>query len=195
MRKHHGYTLIELLLVVAIVGLIVAVSFPAFHNLRNRSAIASASKDLRGIFRLASSRAIARGRNSGVKFIKRGSTWEFAIYDDMDGDGVRNDDIARGVDRRATLPRAVFLESRLVSIALPPFTIRDPDGDSLPPTRSPVQFNRSTLCSFSPVGESTPGTIYLRSGTGEIWAVRVSPATARVRLLRYDIATRRWASR
>ncbi|HVR39310.1 MAG TPA: GspH/FimT family pseudopilin [Thermoanaerobaculia bacterium] len=196
MRQHHrGFTLIELLIVLAIIGLIVSFSAPAFRNLHNRASIASASTELRSVFRLASSRAIARSRNSGVKFLEIAGKWHFAIYDDGDGDGVRNDDIKKGIDRRVTMPRPVFLESRVVAIALPAWTIKDPDGDLMPPTKSPVQFGTSTICSFSPVGQSTPGTIYLVGGTGEIWAVRVSPANARARLLRYNVATRKWDSR
>ncbi|HWW62143.1 MAG TPA: GspH/FimT family pseudopilin, partial [Thermoanaerobaculia bacterium] len=193
--RHRGFTLTELLIALAIVGMVVAFSMPAFHGMRNRAAIASASNELRGIFRLAASRAIARGRNSGVKFFQSGSRWEFAVYDDMDGDGVRNDDIDKGIDKRATMRRAVFLESRVVTIGLPSFAIRDPDGDTIAPTKLPVQFGSSTICSFSPVGESTPGTIYLIGGTGEIWAARVSPLNARSRLLRYDTTTRKWSDR
>lgn len=193
MRRHqYGYSAIELLVVVAIIGTIVTAAVPSFFNLQRSAALRAASAEIRSIFHLARSRAIARGTNCGLKFVRLGGEWHFAIYDDGDRDGVRNDDIRRGVDRLVSPPRIVFPPSRAVTIGLLAETVRDPDGKRLPPSRSPVHFNRSAICSFSPLGSSTPGTIYLTDRNGGLYAVRVYGTTAKIRVLRYERKTRRW---
>jgi prepilin-type N-terminal cleavage/methylation domain-containing protein len=194
-RHRNGYTLIELLTVVALLGLFAGITFPAFVNMQRRAALRSAAGQLRSIFHLARSRALQRGSNSGVKFLQAGGEWQYAIYDDGDGDGVRNDDIDRRVDRRVTLPRRALPESKIVTIGLLRHTIKDPDGDRLLPTASPVHFNRSAICSFTPLGESTPGTIYITDRRNELYAVRVFGATAKIRTLRYDATSRMWRNR
>ena len=193
MLKRNGYSLAELLIVVAIIGFFALSSIPAFNGLRRRSAIRAAAASMRTIFHLARSRAIARGQNSGLKFTQVGSEWQYAIYDDGDGDGVRSDDIARGVDKIGRPSQPVFPGTkRLVTIGLLRTAIKDPDGDALLPTASPVQFNRSTICSFSPLGQSTPGTVYLTTATNDLWAVRVYGASAKIRSLRYDSGVKKW---
>jgi prepilin-type N-terminal cleavage/methylation domain-containing protein len=193
--KQHGYSLLELLTSIAIIGLVAAVAVPSFLSLRRRAAVRSAAAEIRSVFHQVRSRAIARHGNAGVKFTRVGSEWEFAIYDDGDGDGVRSDDIRRRVDREVTRPRFLWQQPQLVSVSLPAFAIVDPDGDVVPPGSSPVQFNRSTICSFSPLGQATPGTIYLTDSAGEVYAVRVYGATAKLRVLRYLAASERWESR
>ena len=190
--RQAGMTLMELVTVVAIIGLMVLVTIPAFGNMRRRMAVRAASAELRAVFHLARSRAIARGRNCGLKFLEADGEWKFAIYDDGDDDGVRNDDIARGVDKLWRPPRAVFPHSPIVTIGLLGIPMRDPDGDRLRVDSSPVAFNRSAICSFSPLGAATPGTIYITDHGRALWAVRVLGATARVRTLRYDRGSRRW---
>ncbi|MDQ3283103.1 MAG: GspH/FimT family pseudopilin [Acidobacteriota bacterium] len=191
-RRSRGYTLVELLTTIAILGMTVSIAIPAFGNFGRRRALRAATAELRGAFALTRSRAIATGKNSALKFTQLAGVWHFAAYEDGDGDGVRNDDIAKGIDRMLEPPRVVLPESRIVSIGLLRQSIKDPDGDPLPPTKSPVAFNRTTLCSFSPLGESTPGTIYLTDRGRELWCVRVFGATAKLRVLRYDIAKKRW---
>jgi prepilin-type N-terminal cleavage/methylation domain-containing protein len=191
----EGVTLTELLTVLAILGLIASISVPAFLSYQRQSAVRLATAEIRSMFHLARSRAIARHSNSGLKFSRAGGAWRYALCDDGDGDGLRNDDLAKGIDRCAEAPREVVRESRFAAIGLPSDAIVDPDGDPLPPTRSPVQFNASTICSFSPLGQSTPGTIYLTNRNDDVYAVRVYGASAKMRVLRYNRRSGRWEAR
>lgn len=188
----RGHSLVELLTVVSIIGLCVLVAAPAFGSMRRRSAVRAASHELRAVFHEARSRAIARGANTGVRFINIEGQWWLAIFDDGDGDGIRSEDILRGTDPVWSLPRRILPESDLARIGLLGETIKDPDGQKLQPSKSPVQFGKTQICSFSPKGESTPGTIYLTDRAGELYAVRVYGATAKMRVLRYDAGTRKW---
>ena len=192
-RSQRGHSFLELLSVLAILLLFVAIALPAFANIGRKRALRAAVAELRGVFAHTRARAIARNLNCGLKFTKLAGTWHFAVYQDGDNDGIRNDDINKGVDRLIDRPRSVFRESNLVTIGLLPFNIKDPDGDPLPASKSPVAFNNSTIASFSPLGASTPGSIYITDGR-ELWCVRVYGATAKLRSLRYDAAKKRWVA-
>ena len=194
-KRASGFSLLELLIVIAIIGLTVSVATPSWLNLRRRNAVRSASAEIGSIFRLVRSRAVSQSRYSGVKFTQAAGDWQYALYDDGDGDGIRNDDIAKGVDRRVTPARYLWQQPALVTVALPPFVKVDPDGAAVKAGAPAVQFGTSTICSFSPVGQSTSGTIYLCDRGGSAWAVRVFGGTARVRLLRYEAAKKKWVER
>ena len=191
--NQSGYSLIELLIALAVIGIVIGVALPNFTSMRRRAALRAASGELRAIFHHTRQRAISRGQNAGVKFFMDGGEWQYAVYDDGDGDGVKNDDIRRGIDPVAGEPRRVLREADIVTFGLLPRRIKDPDGQRLDPSRSPVQFGRSTICSFTPMGESTPGTIYVKAGDDELFAIRVYGITARRRTLRFDGT--KWVSR
>jgi len=194
-RRHsdRGTTLIEMLIGIAIIGMIASVTFPAMLNLQRRAAAHNATAEIRAIFFAARMRAIARSRNCGLKFTKASDGWHYAVYDDGDGDGVRSDDITSGVDKLVQSSRRVLAaEEQRATIGLLPVTMVDPDGDPLPPTKSPVNFNNSTICSFTPVGESTPGTIYITDSLTQLYAIRVRADSARIRVLRWNNGKQKW---
>ena len=195
MRSQKGTSLFEVLTVLAIIGVIAAAAVPAFATYRRRASVIVAANEFRGVFRLVRSRAIAKGRHCGVKFVRAGTTWTYSLYEDGDGDGIRNDDIAKGIDRRYAGPFVAGRESALARVATPSTVIRDPDGDALRPGDSAVQFGNSTICSFAPVGNGTPGSIYLVDGAGQAYCVRVYGSIGRVRLLRYNSGSRKWEGR
>jgi hypothetical protein len=126
-----------------------------------------------------------------VKFLQLAGRWHFVLYQDGDRDGVRNDDITKGIDKPLSHPRVVFREARNITIGLLDVPVKDADGDLV---KSPVVFGNSTICSFSPMGESTPGTIYITDNDGGLWCVRVYGASAKIRTLRYDPGKKKWVS-
>jgi prepilin-type N-terminal cleavage/methylation domain-containing protein len=192
----RGFTLGEMLTAIAIIGMTATIAFPKMMTLQRRAAARSAASEIRAIFHEARMRAVTRARSCGVKFTKSAVGWTYALYDDGDGDGIRNDDITSGVDRCFKTPRRVLASlERRATIGLPPFAIVDPDGDPLPPAKSPVAFGNSTICSFSPMGESTPGTIYITDSIEDVYAIRSFGATARIRLLRWNAGKHKWVDK
>ena len=180
-----GMSLIELIVVVAAIGVIVSVTTPAFSAINRKRELQAASTELRSIFRLVRSRAVAEGHNAAVKFVQIDGVWHYAIFDDGDGDGVRTRDIASGVDPIAVDYRTVFGTTGHARIGLPPHPVRDPDRGVVQPDESPVKFNRSTMCSFSPLGGGTSGSIYLTEGTASA-VLRVYGPSSRLRLIMLD---------
>ena len=75
--------------------------------------------------------------------------------------------------------------------------IRVPDpgspGHYLDRIDDPIRFNSSDICSFSPMGESTPGSVYLWDGARPAWPwCASSGGTAKVRTLYYRRGERGW---
>jgi hypothetical protein len=56
----------------------------------------------------------------------------------------------------------------------------------------PIRFGSSDLCSFSPLGESTPGSVYLWDGRDRMAVVRVFGRSAKVRTLFHYRGERTW---
>lgn len=195
MRSNQkGISAPELLAVVAIVGILVAAGVPAFRTMGKRAELRGAVNEIRSVVRMARSRAVARGANSAIRFEDQHGVWMFALYDDLDGDGVRNQDIRKGTDRRAGPWREVLSSGSSIRIAMPDFPIRDPETRKyLSPNASPVRFNASQLCSFGPNGGGTAGSIFLTNGTEGVAMVRVTGATGRVRAIVYDRASETWS--
>ena len=196
MRRHdHGHTLLELLAVLAILGILLCIALPAFANYRRRNSVIAASRELEATLRVVRSRAIARSAYAGIKFTGDGGAWSFAVHDDGDNDGIRNDDIRNGVDPIAVPAAPLMPQLQVARIGLLPYAIKDPDGDPLPPSNSPVAFGSSTICSFSPTGAGTPGSIYVTDDLGVLYCIRVLGASGRIRVLRYDAPKKKWETR
>jgi len=191
-----GFSILELLVVLAVAGMVAAVAMPAFHSIQNGLAVRSALGEIRSILALTRSRAIASTRNTAVRFERDRGRFRYAIYEDGDWDGVRNEDIARGIDRPFLTSREVLRGVSRAWIGLPSHPISDPDtGQLMKPGSSAIRFNRSMLCSFSPSGSGTSGSVFVTDG-GEVTAVvRVFGGTGRIRSQRFDRNLGRWVSR
>ncbi|HXI12571.1 MAG TPA: GspH/FimT family pseudopilin [Thermoanaerobaculia bacterium] len=195
-RSHSsGFSLPEILTVVAILGSFVALALPNLRAMTSLNALNAATAEIRGLFHLARSKAISRQRNTAIKFVSVNGRWTWSLYQDGDWDGVRNDDIVSRVDQRLAGPHELLGGSREIRVGIASPDLPDPDSGERLGSSSPVRFNRSTLCSFSQIGSGTAGSIFLTNLRGDAYVVRVFGSTGRIRSMRFNNAQRRWERR
>jgi prepilin-type N-terminal cleavage/methylation domain-containing protein len=191
--RANGYTLVELLVVLAIAAGAALIAAPTFSNLSSAMSIRSAAAEVhRNLIRCRAA-AIACRANVALRYELRDGKPFFVLYRDGNANGVLANDIRRGVDRRLGVPipwtRGDTRPGFLVGTTIP-----DPSdpAHALPESTDPIRFNRSDMCSFSPLGESTPGSIYLTDGRSRMAVVRVWGVTGRVRTLYFRKGDRAW---
>jgi len=180
--RSRGFTLVEVLVVLAIVLLMAAVAAPAFRAMFADAHILGAGRQFKSQFRLAYSTAVRSGVYTAIRFERRedGTVW-YAVYQDGDQDGVRSADIADGKDTLLSGPFPLAGGAPGVSVAIHPgIPALPPETGTL--SGDPVRFGSSDILSFSPYGTATPGTFYL-AGDASQAAVRVTGGSARVRLM------------
>lgn len=188
-----GVSVIELSIALAVaIGAIVAAA-PSVTNLQESVAIRSAAGEAATALLRARAYALSRNVHVGVKFRKNGDRYEWALYGDGNGNGVRTAEIARGVDRplglaiawsRRDVKPGIFTDCRVPDPGQPGAYLDRPDD--------PIRFNSSDICSFSPAGESTPGSIYLSDGRNRMAVVRVLGRTAKIRVLYHRKGEKGW---
>lgn len=195
-RSILGFSILELLVVLAVVGMVAAAGVPAFRSIQSGLAVRNALGEIRSILQTARSRAIVSNRHTAVRFERDRNRFRYAIYEDGDWDGVRNDDIARRIDKPIVTSREILRGASRVWIGLPPHPIADPDSGALMrPGSSAIRFNRSMLCSFSPAGSGTSGSVFVTDGGKVTAVIRVFGGTGRIRSQRFDRNLGKWVSR
>ncbi len=191
LARSAGYSLIELLFCIALIGTITAVSTPALLAGIESSRTHGAARYIAAQFQLARTTAAMRGAHVGVRFEPTANTYQYAMYTDGNGDGLRTADVRSGVDRCIREPEQLGAQFPGVEFAVLP-DLPAVDASSAPPGSDPIKFGSSSIASFSPIGSASSGSVYLLGRNGTQYVVRVLGETGRVRVLKYDARARRW---
>jgi hypothetical protein len=189
----RGVSLVSLTLALTVAVALIVAATPTMASLSAAVAVRSAAYEAATALHRARAYAIARNVHVGVKFRKNGNRYEWALYGDGNGNGVRTAEIARGVDRR--LPVYVpWQRNDVLPSILSDCRVPDPGnpGSYLDHPEDPIRFGVSDICSFSPMGESSPGSIYLSDGRNRMAVVRVLGRTAKIRVLYWRRGERTW---
>jgi len=193
LSRRRGLSTVELVTAVAVAAALLGATASGAFQLQSALAVRSAAAELAATFFRARACALARGVAVGIKFRKDGGRYEWALYRDGNGNGILSAEIASGVDRSLGLaipwPRNDVRPGILKDVAVP-----DPTspGQRLDRLDDPIRFNNSDICSFSPVGESTPGSVYLSDGRDRMAVVRIFGRTAKIRTLYYFRGEKSW---
>jgi type II secretory pathway pseudopilin PulG len=189
--RDAGVTLIELLLVMALALTLTAIVVPLTANEMDAVRASHAASFLAARFQLARTQAVSRTASVAVAFDLTPGGWTIRSCIDGNGNGVRRAEMRSGRDVCFDGPYDIDALFPGIVVGVDP-TLRGPDGEA--GSADPVRFGASNMASFSPAGSCTAGTVYLRSAKGVQYAVRVSGVLGRLRLLRYDPASRQWTT-
>ena len=195
MRDPRGVTLIEVTLAVALVAVLLGLSLPALTARGEAVEVLGAARYLAGEVARARAIAVRRGTAVGLRFLSEDDGFRVQAYADGNGNGVRQTDIARGIDEPVEAPfriRESFPGVRVARNAAVPSIGRGVAGAA---DAGAVRLGAGGTLTLSPLGTATGGTIYLRGRGGRQAAVRVLAATGRVRVMTYDAGAGEWHSR
>jgi len=195
-RAARGFSLAELLVVLAISGLTAAAAVPTLLDLLAQNSLRAACNEVLGIFTQAQARAVFHGRDVGVKWISSGGDVVLSLYEDGNGNGVTKDDIKKGVDRLVGGP--YWMRGRFPGITfsfVPGYTGADPGGSPIGNLADPIRFGASDICTFTPTGRASPGSVYLSNGKHRQACVRVSPMSQRIQIFDWLGKKQKWVRR
>jgi type II secretory pathway pseudopilin PulG len=193
--RSRGLSLVEALIVVALIGVTAAFALPAVTYVRDAGRAAAGARQIAGLLQALRWESVALRRGHGLLFEKNGDVWIWWKVRDGNGNGTRTAEVRRGTDPVVSGPHRLDRMVERVRLGFPsegPFPRIPPKRGNISDTGDPVQFGRSNLVGFSPIGNASSGTIYVTDGRRGLCAVVLFGPTARVRVWRYDFRRRRW---
>ena len=175
-RTHRGHSLAELMLVVFTT--LAAAALPRIAATVHEHRLRGAAFHLRGLLRQTRSRAVAEARYVAVVFEEVDGDPVFLVYGDGNGNGIRRRDIRSGAEERLREPYRL-------SETFPGVRYGSLPAGADAPFFPGLRIGRSKIVSFSPLGSSTTGTLFLSNQYGLVYAVVVFGSRGRVRIARY----------
>lgn len=173
-----GHSLLELLAAITVLVIVAAASIPIAASYLHESRVRGAAFHVRGLLRWVRARAAAEGRYVGVVFDEADGDPVFSIYADGNANGIRRADITRGTEERLRDPYRL-------SETFPGVHYGQLPAGADQPFFPALRIGRSKIVSFSPLGSSTSGTLFLSNDYGIVYAVVILGSTGRVRVARY----------
>ncbi|MFI5120756.1 MAG: Tfp pilus assembly protein FimT/FimU [Thermoanaerobaculia bacterium] len=192
----RGNSLPELVAVLAILGLVFALGLPPFAEILAEEGLATAAREVSAIFIAARDRAVFQGADVGVKWTSSLGDLVLSVHQDGNGNGVTTADIKKGIDRLVAGP--YWMHGKYPGITfsfVPGFNGLDPGGAPIGSLTDPLRFGKSDICTFSPLGKASPGTVYLSNGKHRQAAVRVTPANAKIQIFTWHGKSLKWIKR
>jgi len=170
-----GFTLVELMVVIAIIGIMTAMMIPEMKGTFQDALLRSTSRELINVFDLAYSRAVSLNQLRRVRLDEKTGRYlvEKQVVENGLEDFVPADDVPGDEGT---------LDSRIaVEFHQPGEISSDVNGES----ETPVSENASseTVIDFYPDGTADAGDILLRDREGFQLLLQINPVTARVHVV------------
>ena len=178
-----------------LLALTAAIALPSILGGLDDARAMAAARHVAGLGRLTRVQAAMRSTHAGLRFEREGEGYRYAVYVDGNGNGLRSRDVRRGIDEAITPAERIGDRFPGVALGVVAGVVRISDGGPLSPGADPVRLGAADTLTFSPLGTSSSGTIFLHSRSGRQYAVRVLGATGRTRVLEFRHETGTWTAR
>ena len=176
-RFEAGRSLVEVLMMLVVMTILAGTAIPRGWAFVQEYQLRGASLYMRGLIRQVRSLAVSKNTYVAIVFDEVDGGPELAIHIDGNGNGIRRADIRSGIDKKHRGPLKLGDLFHGIRYGSP--------ANAAVPEFPPLRIGRSQILSFSPIGQSTSGTLFLSNEYGTIHAVVVLGATGRVRVARY----------
>ncbi len=183
------------MLVIGLLATIAALATPSMLRGLDAARGTSAARHIAGLARLTRAQAALRSVSAGLRFERDGDDYDYAIYVDGNGNGLRSQDVRRGLDPAITPVERLRDRFPGVTIGLAPGVSGVTDGGVMELGADAVRLGTSDTLTFTPIGTARGGTIFVRSGEGRQYAVRVLGATGRTQILEFRPEAGAWMAR
>jgi hypothetical protein len=137
--------------------------------------------------------ALVRSADAAMRFVQTGEGYAYAVYVDGNGNGVRTRDIQRGMDRLVQPQESLsnhFPHVEFGTLAGLPGV----DPTAPPPGSDPIRLGNGNMVTFTALGTSTAGSLYIRGRRDIQYVVRIFGDTGKIRILKFDPKTSTWKS-
>ena len=190
-RENPGYSLLELILAAALCITAGAVAAPLFSAAVDDVRATGAVRYLSARLQQARMEAVRRSVDVGIRFVETSNGYEYAVYVDGNGNGVRTADIDRGDDRRIGPVEHLTDHFPGVDFGVLPGLPAVDAGSAVPGT-DPIKLGSSSILTFTAAGTSSSGSLYLLGRRSLQYVVRVLGETGKTRVLKFDVRAHEW---
>jgi type II secretory pathway pseudopilin PulG len=187
----HGYTPLELMVVLALSLTMGAVAVPQLFTVVDEVRAAGAARYVAARLQQSRMEAIARSADVGWRFVTTQSGYAYTPYIDGNGNGIRTRDIQEGHDPPIGAVERVADRFAGVDFGVLPGLPPIDAGAALPGT-DPIELASSNILTFTALGTSSSGSLYVRGRRNAQYVIRVLGETGRVHVLKFDPGTRTW---
>jgi type II secretory pathway pseudopilin PulG len=193
-RGSRGYSLLELVWVVALITTITVIAVPPLLAGLDESRARAAARYMRGRLYETRMQAVSLSRNVALRFVQTPTGYSFTTYVDGNRSGVLTKDIQGGIDRPLGVAERLPDHFRGVDFAVKP-GLPPLDSGSPAPDGDPIKLGASDILTFSALGTSSSGSLYIAGRKGSQFALRIFGATGKIRLLQFDPREGKWTQR
>lgn len=192
MTDARGAALIDLVAAAGLCMVVMTIAVPVVGGTLERERTVIGTRFIAGELQRARLQALHRGQSVAVRFELSGARTTMQLFADGNGNGVLQSDVDRGVDVALTPASAIDEQARSVSLRINQAILDVAGSATLLPGDDPLRIGNTSFVTFSPLGTSSSGTMYVAAPNGPQLAVRVYGATSRIRVLMFDAPTRQW---
>ncbi len=178
-RRSAGSSLPEVVILLGVMAALLHAVAPEWVRWRQWQRVEGAADEIALLVSALRVRSASTGQAFGVRFRADPPDLEWDIIMDGDGDGIRSEDVRRGIDVVVAGPHVLSVRYPGVRVGLPP-GVRPPSGGTLP--ADGVAFGRADLLAVHPEGTTSSGSVYLCDRWERCAGVRLHGASGRIQV-------------